>query len=44
MVRERENDSLAAKIFAIAIFGICALIPSEADLNDYSVSLNEVDF
>ena len=41
MVQERENDGIAAKVVAIAILCICALIPSENTLYDYSVSLNE---
>ena len=40
MLREQGKDGIAAKVVAMAIFGICALILSEPELNDYSVSLN----
>ena len=41
MSRERKNDGIAAEVAAMSIFGICALILSEPEINYYSVKLNE---
>ena len=37
MLREGKNDGIAAKVVAMSIFSICALMLNNSELNDYSV-------